>query len=304
MGSTLLQLQTRIRQDVEMEDENQLSDTQLTTFINAGISEVEREIHTLYEDYFLEQETLPIYSGQSLYSLPSNIYAAKIRAFYYNNGTTKYPIFKVKKLEDTLNVDNNETYYRYKLVNAKQRTVGTAVSAYTVGTKTLTFSAEHRLNVGDEVEVFTAGGVSRGTDRIYSISSATVIILNSGIAATIATDTVTKLGGIKIHLFPAAKATEASSCSIWYLRDATKLSADSDQIDIPEFESFVEWYAKVQCYIKEGTPDMIAAAEAMLEKERMQLRDTLQAIIPDGDTNIIPEVDFYEDYNDEFIVER
>lgn len=117
--------------------------------------------------------------------------------------------------------------------------------------------------------------------------------------------TNTSTGGVKIKIYPASRETSASNVTIWYIRDAKVLSSASDQCDIPEFESLVEWYAKVKCYEKEGTADMIANAKERFEQEVYILESTLKNMVPSDDNEIILGDEIYSDfYNNYSIGER
>lgn len=97
---TLLQIRTKINQDLDLEAETFLSTTagtrEIDGYINAGIDEAEAVIHTIYEDYFLTSYALPFVEGTSTYSLPTDIYANKIRAITYDDGTRAYRIPRIK----------------------------------------------------------------------------------------------------------------------------------------------------------------------------------------------------------------
>lgn len=116
--STLSQLKTKIRRELNALHDPAITDDELVGYINDAINEAESEIHTLYEDYFLTKSTLSLVQGQNEVSLPSNIYGNKIRSIVYQNGSV---IFEVKKITgkgifETIAVENNygtEQFYRY-----------------------------------------------------------------------------------------------------------------------------------------------------------------------------------------------
>lgn len=117
---TLAQIKTRIKNDLDLLDEEFVNDSaaipELTDYINEGIDEAEAEIHTIYEDYFLTRANLTVVAATQEYALPTDIYANKIRKLLFNDGTTKYVVNKLKKIEDTMHIQTDE-FYRYLINN-------------------------------------------------------------------------------------------------------------------------------------------------------------------------------------------
>ena len=100
-------------------------------------------------------------------------------------------------------------------------------------------------------------------------------------------------GSPKLLLSPPAK-TAGPYVTIWYLRDANQLVADTDICDIPEFVSFVLQYTKTRCYEKEGHPNLAKAMQD-LEQQRRQMTGTLASMVPDGDNEIEADFSSYEE---------
>lgn len=99
-------------------------------------------------------------------------------------------------------------------------------------------------------------------------------------------------GAPKILLSPPAQETDSTSASIWYLRQANRLSADSDVCDIPEFVYFVIQYAKVRIMEKESHPMLQKGmTDLVMLKERMTA--TLTSMVPDDDNEIEPDYSHY-----------
>lgn len=97
---TELKLEVQREMDLIDEDTNDtedfVSDNELLQYANAAIDEAEAEIHKLYQDYFKTSTTLSLVSGTSEYSMPSNIYANKIRWLQYDDGSKSYQIKKIR----------------------------------------------------------------------------------------------------------------------------------------------------------------------------------------------------------------
>lgn len=119
---TYAEIRDKVLRDLGLEQEEFIRASEMMAYCNEAIDEAEAEIHTLYEDYFLTYANINLVSGTSTYSLPTNIYASKIRGLLYKNNDLIYPVRRVKELnrfEDIeVTTDNNSSEaYRYFLVN-------------------------------------------------------------------------------------------------------------------------------------------------------------------------------------------
>jgi hypothetical protein len=101
-------------------------------------------------------------------------------------------------------------------------------------------------------------------------------------------------GNPQIMLVP--KSREAGTMTVWYLRNANRLTVDADVCDIPEFINFVFSHMKMKVYAKEGHPGYQEALER-LETERARMNAVLASRVPDMDNEIELDVSCYEDMN-------
>jgi hypothetical protein len=116
MAVTLAQIKQRVRDLVDTESADFVDDAEILRYINEGIKVCEAEIHRLNEDYYKKDATLALVSGTSEYSLPSDIYAQKIRRIFFDDGLTKkYEILPVTD-EKAHYIDDNETRFYYRLL--------------------------------------------------------------------------------------------------------------------------------------------------------------------------------------------
>jgi hypothetical protein len=224
---TWAQIKTKVKQDLDLEDEVFVTDTELMDYCNEAIDEAEAEIHTLYEDYFLNKSAITLVQGTSDYALPSDIYAHKIRRIIYQNGATIYTIDRLKD---------------WKKFEQK------AVTDYYPGT------------------------------NCYSY-----LILNAA------------AGTPKISLVPTAQESGAY-VTMWYIRNATRMTADASICDIPEFINFIFQYIKVRVYQKEMNPNAQTAV-AILQQQRELMQSTLGTMVPDADNTIEMDLSHYEESN-------
>lgn len=114
---TYAEIRDKVLKDLGLEQEEFIRVDEMLEYCNEAIDEAEAEIHTLYEDYFLTSADINLVAGTSLYSLPTNIYASKIRGLNYINGNDIYPVKRVKeyaRFEDIDNTSVNDTSMRYR----------------------------------------------------------------------------------------------------------------------------------------------------------------------------------------------
>lgn len=114
---TFGEIKTMIQQELDLQDETFITPKEILNYINEGVKMVESTIHTIYEDYFLTQGNVSFVSNQATYSLPSNIYANKIRQLWYNdNNALNYEIRKVRQLKEIQSVRYPDLY-KYMITN-------------------------------------------------------------------------------------------------------------------------------------------------------------------------------------------
>lgn len=93
---TFAQIDLRIRRPLDLIDEPIVSQAEMIDYVNDAIDKAEALIHTLYEDYFLTWDYMALVTGTTEYDLPADIYGMKIRGLVYRNGSTRYPVLKIK----------------------------------------------------------------------------------------------------------------------------------------------------------------------------------------------------------------
>jgi hypothetical protein len=114
MAVTLSQIKQRVRDLVDTESADFVDDAEILRYINEAIKVAEAEIHRLNEDYYKKDGAISLVDGTSEYSLPSDIYAQKIRRIMFNDGTDKYEVLPIKD-EEIPFVDDNDDF-RYRLI--------------------------------------------------------------------------------------------------------------------------------------------------------------------------------------------
>jgi len=120
---TYLDIKNKIEKDLDTEDEDFIQPEELLGYVNAGIDEAEAEINGLYEDYFLTYAPISLVSGQELYTLPSGIYALKVRQIIYANGNDIYEVKRMRGKKRFIerrdaNYTPSSNWYRYMMINS------------------------------------------------------------------------------------------------------------------------------------------------------------------------------------------
>lgn len=219
---TYEEIKDKVLKDLDLQDEIFIDPDEMMAYANEAIDEAEAEILGLYEDYFLTSSSLALVAGTAEYSLPSDIYCHKIRAVIYRNGTTVFPIEKIRE-------------------NKRFETI-----AYE-------------------------------------------LIYNDGVTYKYIIKNVSAATGPQIVLYPAARETSAANVTLWYIRNANRMTEDASLCDIPEFASFIIQYMKMRCYEKEGHPNYESSV-SILDRQRKLMIETLSEMVPDGANHV--EMDF------------
>jgi hypothetical protein len=104
---TLAEIRQKIEQDLDIEAEDFVTPAELLAIINEGIDECEANIHKFSreDEYFLAQGSISLVQGTSEYSLPTDIYANKIKALIYTDGSRIYPIKRFRKIERFVDIE-------------------------------------------------------------------------------------------------------------------------------------------------------------------------------------------------------
>lgn len=151
---TWAEISAKVKLELDLQGEIFIDPAELLEYCNEGIDDAESQIHSLYEDYFLTYSTVSLVSGTSEYTLPTSIYAHKIRKVVFRNGQN---VFEVKRIRNkdkivgySLNraTTNTAPYYEYLLINS------TAGSPKIIFTPNVT-------DTGDYIEVWYIRNANR-----------------------------------------------------------------------------------------------------------------------------------------------
>jgi len=224
---TYAEIKSKVETDLDLQSETFITPEEMLAYCNEAIDETEAEIHTLYEDYFLDSEVVSIVNGTDGYALPSNIYAHKIRDIIYRNGGNIWPL---KRIRDWKKIRDYSVWKYY--------------------------------GHGQVTEYFIKNSI---------------------------------VGEPQFILSPPNLET-GDFLTVWYLRNANRMTDENSVCDIPEFVSFVIVFMKYKCMQKEGhpsTPEIIAD----LEQQRGQMRAVLSGMVADNDTEIEADYSHYREHS-------
>lgn len=115
---TYSELKTKIENDLDLIDEDFVTETELLGYMNEALKDAESIIHTIGLDshYFKTNDTLTLVNGTSDYDMPSDIFANKLIGVYYINGSKKYRVDRRRNQDDIL-TDVTGADYQYDIFN-------------------------------------------------------------------------------------------------------------------------------------------------------------------------------------------
>jgi hypothetical protein len=115
---TFAQLKEKIGNAYDITDEVWVSEEELCDYINDAIDDAEGAIHNMHweEKYFRTSTNLTLVSGTRDLVPPTDIYGNKILKIYYNNGSKRY---EVRRIRDLIDTELAQPYddYKYLIVN-------------------------------------------------------------------------------------------------------------------------------------------------------------------------------------------
>ncbi len=121
---TYAELVQKVERDLDLEGEVFIQPEEMRGYFNEAVDDVEKIVHGLYEDYFLDHDPITLVNATSEYVLPSRIFAHKIRSITYRNGSRAYEVVRLRDWKKFLeyNLDRvggpaGSAEYRYFLLN-------------------------------------------------------------------------------------------------------------------------------------------------------------------------------------------
>lgn len=100
--------------------------------------------------------------------------------------------------------------------------------------------------------------------------------------------------GVRVRIFPASRIDTSTAFTIWYIRNANRVTGSNSIIDIPEFGNVIELYLKWRCCVKAGFPQIEAVKEE-LDTAVKTMTDSLTNQTDDEENEIEPDFKIYQD---------
>jgi hypothetical protein len=123
MSWTKLAIITKVRDDLDLQDEPIVGTLEMDGYLWDAVRKARAIILDLQEDYFLKPSTLALVLNRADYSLPTGIFASKIRGIEYDDGSRQFEIKRIRNYRkfDKVAVGNQESgaqpRYRYLLID-------------------------------------------------------------------------------------------------------------------------------------------------------------------------------------------
>ncbi len=122
------EIKSTIQKKHGIEGDTTFDENELVAMVNEAINKVEARVLTLNQDYFLTRTSVSLLAGETSITLPSDIYASKIRRVFIKQGSKpKRKLFRAKNL-DEMEVYSDDYYdvkkLRYVILNGvSERTI-------------------------------------------------------------------------------------------------------------------------------------------------------------------------------------
>jgi hypothetical protein len=112
MSRTLLDIRQQVKDDLDLNEEIFVEDSDLNRWINDAIETAEAEIHTLYEDYFLDRTVYTLTAGVRELDFPADIYASKVRKLLFKESLTSpnTAAHEVKREKNLIEAEGRDIY--------------------------------------------------------------------------------------------------------------------------------------------------------------------------------------------------
>ncbi len=93
---TYTEMLTAVEASCDLEGEIFIQPAEMLQYCNEAIDNAEKIVQNTYPDYFLDKDSLALVAGNNTATLPSRIFAHKIRRITFRTGSQVYTIGRVK----------------------------------------------------------------------------------------------------------------------------------------------------------------------------------------------------------------
>ena len=104
---TLLSIRNQVKNDLDLWQEDFISDSEIDRHINDSIKKAAAAIIKENADYFKAETDIALSEGTNIYDLPSDIYLNKLKKLTFIDGTHTHRVDKIKDLYNADSLDVN-----------------------------------------------------------------------------------------------------------------------------------------------------------------------------------------------------
>lgn len=141
---TLEEILNKVKHETDLEAEDFVGASELLEYVNEAIDDAEAQIHVFEREsqYFTKSALISITQGVADYDLPTDIYGNKILKLVYSEGSTIYPIKRLRNLDRFMDAEVINRYgsgsdiYKYMITHPDALT-GYQVQLFPPAQKTL-----------------------------------------------------------------------------------------------------------------------------------------------------------------------
>jgi len=102
---TLKEMRDEVIEDLDFQDDDLVSNTDIDRWINKGIRKAHADIISIHEPYFLSYAEQIIDGTTDIYSYPSDIYANKFKSIVLVKSTfAGFPVYRIKDLAEATRI--------------------------------------------------------------------------------------------------------------------------------------------------------------------------------------------------------
>ena len=117
------EIKAEVQKDHGIEGDPEYDEQELVNLCNRAINRVESRVIQLQQDYFLSRTDIAVISGTTEYTLPSDIYANKVRRiFWKEDGYNPRRLWRATDIDDMERTSGYDSYdhtkkLRYMIIN-------------------------------------------------------------------------------------------------------------------------------------------------------------------------------------------
>jgi hypothetical protein len=334
---TVSEIIEKIQEEMDLQEETFISQSEFIDYINEGIDDAEAEIMKLYEGYFNTTSTIDLVAGQKAYSLGARDEIQTVTfdlipnsgtfTLSFDGQTTAAINFNAtaadiqSALQLLSNIGTNNVLVTGNFTSGFE--VRFVASLSQAGQSELT-SASSLLKDATSVVITHATTQEGGALNIYAnklkhvqyksdstnyyqirrLKTKNIAFIeeqlptnNHNLWYDIQYDSTRK--GQQIVFYPTPQLSVTGGVRLWYVRNAERVASLTDLVDMPDAHPYIYSFVKVKVARKELSP-LLGAYENEMERSLTKLREAFSTMIPDETEEIERDMSFYNDFDADY----